>query len=565
MSFDTLKGQNFIVSTIKTAIETGHIAHSYLFSGPRGVGKTTSARLLAKALCCEKGPTITPCGKCHSCVSITDGSSPDVIEIDGASNTSVDDVRKIKEELMFPPQYSRYKIYIIDEVHMLSNSAFNALLKTIEEPPEWAIFIFATTELQKVPLTVQSRCQCFRFRSIDDSTISELIRNVAKEDGVSIDDESVKWIAKRSRGGARDAYTIFDQCVSFTNGNITFQKIKDELGITGADELKFMIENAIKGNSKEALDRLSKLYESGISAEGFTLDAASYLRDMMLLSIGVENDAVLYNSIEDYDKNFIATLSPESIKIGLERFLNLYRNIKYSLNAKFETESTLLGLRELPYTLSNQEMLRRLELIKKSLVDEAATINPNLLIKTKVVNIGEATSVASTTPTEATSPTQQTPQQPLAEERTVVQNQAQYQGSNTPEATTQNRSVPPTTSSSHFNPFDENITNEPQGTSNENKEAEVEEKLKTIDAMLYQVFKGKKYMTIENGEASIALQSTYSILIANKPQNLKIIQGVLNSVYGGITKVQFIQAKEEEKHEKSEIDSIAEFFEGKVI
>ena len=282
-NFEALKGQDFVVSTLKSSIESGRIAHAYLFSGPRGVGKTTSARLLAKALCCKNGPTANPCGECEMCKSIASSSAVDVIEIDGASNTGVDDIRTIKEELMFPPQYSRYKIYIIDEVHMLSTSAFNALLKTIEEPPEWAVFIFATTELQKVPSTIQSRCQCFNFRLFGEETISSLIKKAADEDNIKIDDNSVLWISKRARGSMRDAYTLFDQCASFANGDITFEKIKSELGITGPDELLELFSYAINGEVDKAILKLNTLFKAGKSPEAFVTDAVTYLSYALLL------------------------------------------------------------------------------------------------------------------------------------------------------------------------------------------------------------------------------------------------------------------------------------------
>ncbi|MDX9809881.1 MAG: DNA polymerase III subunit gamma/tau, partial [Sphaerochaetaceae bacterium] len=196
--FDSLVGQDFVVSTIKNAIEAGKIAHAYLFSGPRGVGKTSSARILAKMLNCVHGPTSTPCQICSNCIEIAQGNSLDVIEIDGASNTSVNDVRVIRDEVLFPPQSGRYKIYIIDEVHMLSNSAFNALLKTIEEPPEYVVFIFATTESQKVPPTIRSRCQQFHFQLLSLQSIKQSLSNVAKELGVTVDDDALFWIAKES-------------------------------------------------------------------------------------------------------------------------------------------------------------------------------------------------------------------------------------------------------------------------------------------------------------------------------------------------------------------------------
>lgn len=207
-SFEDLAGQEFVVATLKNAIQTGQIAHAYLFSGPRGCGKTSSARILAKALNCEKGPNVQPCGQCSACREIAKGSSLDVIEIDGASNTSVNDVRQIKDEVLFPPNSLRYKIYIIDEVHMLSTSAFNALLKTIEEPPPYVIFIFATTELHKVPATIKSRCQQFNFRLVAPQTLRNLLADAAAELGIQADDEALYWIARESTGSVRDAYTL---------------------------------------------------------------------------------------------------------------------------------------------------------------------------------------------------------------------------------------------------------------------------------------------------------------------------------------------------------------------
>ena len=229
-SFETLIGQEFVVSTLENALKEGKIAHAYLFSGPRGVGKTSSARLLAKALNCEKGISAHPCGVCNNCISIAEGRSVDVIEIDGASNNGVDAVRAIKEEVTFPPQTSRYKIYIIDEVHMLSISAFNALLKTIEEPPEYVIFIFATTELQKVPQTIRSRCQQFHFQLISEENIVKCLKSAAEDIYIEADEDALYWIAKEGKGSMRDSYTLFDQVASFSEGHITLEKIREKLG-----------------------------------------------------------------------------------------------------------------------------------------------------------------------------------------------------------------------------------------------------------------------------------------------------------------------------------------------
>ena len=228
-----------------------------MFSGPGGCGKTRAARILAKALNCEKGPSAKPCGVCRSCVEIARGASLDVIEIDGASNTSVDDVRQIKDEVLFAPNGGRYKVYIIDEVHMLSNSAFNALLKTIEEPPPYIVFIFATTEVHKVPATIKSRCQQFAFRLFKVELIQELLASAAADIDVVAEPEALLWIAKESGGSLRDAYTLFDQVVAFSDGKMSSALILDKLGLTGLDVL-----GAFSRRAPRATQALPSLYST---------------------------------------------------------------------------------------------------------------------------------------------------------------------------------------------------------------------------------------------------------------------------------------------------------------
>jgi DNA polymerase-3 subunit gamma/tau len=262
-SFAELVGQEFVTATLTSAIRQGRIAHAYLFAGPRGVGKTSVARILARSLNCEKGPTDSPCGTCASCREITRGASLDVIEIDGASNTSVNDVREIRDEVLFAPNAARFKVYIIDEVHMLSNSAFNALLKTIEEPPPYIVFIFATTEVHKVPATIRSRCQQYNFRMISTSEIKDKLREAAGELGVDAEDRALIWIAKESTGSLRDAYTLLDQVVSFSEGALTLDRIREKLGVLGIDELNDFARLFHGGDVAKVLERTDAILATG--------------------------------------------------------------------------------------------------------------------------------------------------------------------------------------------------------------------------------------------------------------------------------------------------------------
>jgi DNA polymerase-3 subunit gamma/tau len=336
--FEDLAGQEFVAFTLRNSIQMGQIAHAYLFSGPRGCGKTSSARILAKALNCAEGPAATPCGACTTCTEITRGASLDVIEIDGASNTSVNDVRQIKDEILFPPNSSRYKIYIIDEVHMLSTNAFNALLKTIEEPPPYVIFIFATTELHKVPATIKSRCQQFHFRLVAVEQIKSLLSAAAAEIGIAADDEALYWVARESTGSIRDAYTLFDQVASFSEGHITYDKIRGKLGLVSTEQLNCLYERCAASNSAEALEYLDDILSGGVSVEQFVSNTAGYFRSLLFIKNGVTKESLLGQSAERFSPAVLQTWNDACLERALSLFLALYRDIRYSLNPHAEVD-----------------------------------------------------------------------------------------------------------------------------------------------------------------------------------------------------------------------------------
>jgi DNA polymerase-3 subunit gamma/tau len=366
-TFDELAGQEFVSSTLKSSLEQGSIAHAYLFSGPRGCGKTSAARILARSLNCEKGPTPLPCGVCSACQEIGRGTSLDIIEIDGASNTSVNDVRQIKDEVLFPPNSGKYKVYIIDEVHMLSNSAFNALLKTIEEPPPYIIFIFATTELHKVPATIKSRCQQFAFKSIPVETIQRILRDTCGEMHIQAEDEALFWIAREATGSMRDAYTIFDQVTSFSGGNIRAALIKETLGLVGLEELNALAEACADNNTATAFEVIDRLLDAGIAIEQFVIDLAAYYRSLLLLKAGITRESLLGYGADRFSAKVRDKLSLPQLEEGLSLLLGLYRDIRYSLSPRFELETAVSKLCWLDVWISPLELKAAVQTVRSAL------------------------------------------------------------------------------------------------------------------------------------------------------------------------------------------------------
>ena len=291
--FSELIGQEHIVRTLRNAIELDKISHAYLFSGTRGVGKTTTARILAKAINCAKGPISEPCDECDFCQEIKLGNSIDVREIDGASNNSVAEARELIETIKYAASASRYKVYIIDEVHMLSKSAFNALLKTLEEPPPKVVFLFATTELSKIPETILSRCQCFEFKPLSQRQIIEQLKIICDQEGIEANGLSLEKIAKSGAGSMRDAQSLLDQVIAYCGNKIENDSVEEVLGVVGSTTLEKLVEHLIKKDSVKLIESVQSIITDGKDLNFLCRDLAEYLRNLMMVKLSNKPEVLL--------------------------------------------------------------------------------------------------------------------------------------------------------------------------------------------------------------------------------------------------------------------------------
>ncbi len=378
LKFEDVIGQEHITKTIKNQIDNNSIAHAYLFSGTRGTGKTSTAKIFARAVNCMKPNNHEPCNECEICKGILNDSIMDVIEIDAASNNGVDDIRELRENVKYPPTKGKYKVYIIDEVHMLSQGAFNALLKTLEEPPYYIIFILATTEAHKIPATILSRCQKYDFKRVKVDDIVMRMKKICDDLNIQVEEKALNLIARNSGGALRDALSILDQCVSYSEGEIKYSDVVNLLGTVNIDFLFDMSKNIIEEDTKQALELLNELIICGKDIKHFLTDLIDHFRNLMVCKVSHELYEIINLPVET-----IALLKKQSDCVDLNniiRIINLLsetqNNIKYSSNPRISLEITIMKLSQPVLKLKDDSILSRIQNIE-NIIKNGVSISEN--------------------------------------------------------------------------------------------------------------------------------------------------------------------------------------------
>ena len=365
-TFDEIVGQDHVTTTLKNALESGRIGHAFLFTGIRGIGKTTAARVLAKALNCEKGTSPQPCNECSSCAEVRKGTSLDVKEIDGASNRGIDSIRELREGVAFAPARDRYKVYIVDEVHMLTQEAFNALLKTLEEPPEHVVFIFATTELHKVPRTIASRCQVFEFKRISVTLLVDTLEAIAAGEGVEVSADALRVIAREADGSLRDASSLLDQVISFAGEVIDVGNVSEVLRTGSRSTVSRALGAVLSEDAAEAVRAFMALMDMGAPPRQFLRDMARYLADCMkvdLLGTDAARESGLTGDEIDEMANLVRDSESEFLAVLLNLLVNAADRAADSRNPELLAQAALVRAANLKGLSAVDAMITRLEAI----------------------------------------------------------------------------------------------------------------------------------------------------------------------------------------------------------
>lgn len=374
-TFEEVKGQDHVVTTLKNQIINNRIGHAFLFCGTRGTGKTSIAKLFAKAVNCEHPINGSPCNECTACRAIADGSSMNVIEIDAASNNGVDNIRQIREEVQYSPSEGKYKVYIIDEVHMLTQGAFNALLKTLEEPPAYVIFILATTESHKIPITISSRCQKYEFRRISVETISDRLMELLGREQIEAEKKAVDYIAKAADGSMRDALSILDQCIAFNIGKeLTYENVLDTIGAVDIDVFARLLECVIKLDVVGAIDLVDEVVWQGRELSRFVSEFTWFLRNVLLVKVSPEADQKLDMSAENLER--LRQLAAQIDTDALIRYINIFSdtsaNIKYAVQKRIVLELAVIKLCKPEMETDYSALLDRVRVLEQKLESGAA-------------------------------------------------------------------------------------------------------------------------------------------------------------------------------------------------
>lgn len=417
MTFDNLLGQDHIIDTLKNQIKNENVGHAYLFSGTRGTGKTSTAKIFSRAVNCLQPVDSSPCNECEICKGILDGSIMDVIEMDAASNRGVDDIKNLRDKVTYPPSYAKYKVYIIDEVHMLTKEAFNSLLKTLEEPPKHIIFILATTEPERIPETILSRCQRFDFKRIDNSTIIENMRMIVQEYNLEIEDEALSLIARNADGGMRDALSLLDQCISFGEDKISYEDVVSILGITNHDLIFKIVDDILEKDIESILLSIDKLMADGRDVGQFIKDIIKHFRDLMIVKSFNDPRQLVEVSQDLLDRY---QLQAKDIRMSyiiniLDILTKVEERSKYVTEARVVLEMSMIKM----VHADNLSLEERIERLEEKL--EKGHIKPSINMEREASSSGPTRANSpSNLARNITSPTSKASKEPASREKLVL-------------------------------------------------------------------------------------------------------------------------------------------------